>query len=94
MHSDAIYSNTVSQDTTDEDIFAKDSTATEKNDEEKLKPDEQVIEQAVEKELELDLQSMHHNTGLVSKEDDEESKKVNGAVHKAETTTAKTETET
>ncbi|XP_013623846.1 PREDICTED: uncharacterized protein LOC106329743 [Brassica oleracea var. oleracea] len=93
-HSDAIYSNTVSQDTTDEDIFAKDSTATEKNDEEKLKPDEQVIEQAVEKELELDLQSMHHNTGLVSKEDDEESKKVNGAVHKAETTTAKTETET
>ncbi|WZZ38957.1 hypothetical protein YC2023_035216 [Brassica napus] len=93
-HSDAIYSNTVSQDTTDEDIFAKDSTATEKNDEEKLKPDEQVIEQAVEKEIELDLQSMHHNTGLVSKEDDEESKKVNRAVHKAETTTAKTETET
>ncbi|CAF2121068.1 uncharacterized protein LOC106441572 [Brassica napus] len=77
---DAIYPNKVSQDIT-EDIFAasaKDSTANKKNDEEKLKPDEQVIEQAVEKELELDLQSMHHNTGLVSKEDDEESKKVNG----------------
>lgn len=88
-HNDAIYPNTVSQDIA-EDIFAaatKDSTATENNDEENLKPDEQVIEEALEKDLELSLQPMHHNTGLIAKEEEEESRTVNGAVHNAETKT-------
>ncbi|KAF8082983.1 hypothetical protein N665_0798s0021 [Sinapis alba] len=97
-HNDAIYPNTASQDSA-EDIFAaaaaKDSTATENNNEENLKPDEQVIEEAVEKKIELStLQPMHHNTDLIANEDDEESNAVNGAVHSGEITTTKTETET
>lgn len=70
---------------------AKDSTDTEKNDEENLKH-EHVIEEDVEKEL-LTLQSLHHNTGLTAREDDEESKKVVEAVHNSETKTSKTETD-
>ncbi|CAH8386377.1 unnamed protein product [Eruca vesicaria subsp. sativa] len=68
-HNDAIYPNTVPQDIA---AAAKDLTATEYNDEENLKPDEQVIEEAVEKDLELNSQPMHHNTGFIAKEDDEE----------------------
>lgn len=92
-HNDAIYPNTVSQDIA-EDIFAaaaKDSTATENNDEENLKSDKQVIEEAVVKDIELSSQPMYHNTGLTDK-DNEESKTVNGAVHNAETKQQKTET--
>ncbi|KAH0859991.1 hypothetical protein HID58_088252 [Brassica napus] len=70
---------------------AKDSTDTEKNDEENLKH-EHVIEEDVEKEL-LTLQSLHYNIGLTAREDDEESKKVVEAVHNSETKTSKTETD-
>ncbi|KAL0843594.1 hypothetical protein Bca101_016839 [Brassica carinata] len=93
-HNDAIYPSTVSQDIA-EDIFtaaAKDSTATENNDEENLKSDKQVIEEAVVKYIELNSQPMYHNTGLIDKEVNEESKTVNGAVHNAETKQQKTET--
>ncbi|KAF8102478.1 hypothetical protein N665_0198s0178 [Sinapis alba] len=71
---------------------AKDSTDTEKNDEENLKP-QQVIEEDVEKGLQLTLQSLHHDTGLTASEDYEESKKVVEAVHNSETKTTKTETD-
>ncbi|CAN7140252.1 unnamed protein product [Brassica rapa subsp. narinosa] len=82
----------VSHDTAKDKVAteAKDSTDTEKNDEENLKH-EQVIED-VEKEL-LTLQALHHNTGLTAREDDEESKKVVEAVHNSETKTSKTETD-
>ncbi|CAH8360537.1 unnamed protein product [Eruca vesicaria subsp. sativa] len=85
----------ISQDTAKDkvDTAAKDSTDTEKNDEENQKPDEQVIEEDVEKELQLTLQSLHHSTGLTASEDDEESKKVVEAVHNTETKTTQTETD-
>ncbi|XP_024012701.1 uncharacterized protein LOC18018712 [Eutrema salsugineum] len=89
-HDDDIAPNTVSQDIV-KDTFsadANDPTAAESHDEENLKPDEQVGE-AMEKELELNLESMDHKTSLIATEDDEESKKLIGAVHKADTETTK-----
>lgn len=69
---------------------AEDSAASENYEDENLKPDEKVGE-AMETELELKLESLHHNTGLVTREDDEEHKKVTGAMHSAETQTTKDE---
>ncbi|EFH40856.1 predicted protein [Arabidopsis lyrata subsp. lyrata] len=74
---DVIDPNAISQ-VIDTDEFAavgNDVAASESNDEEILKLDEQ-DGVAMEKELELNLESLHHNTGLVAREDDEESKKV------------------
>jgi len=85
-------SNTVSQDI-DKDIsaaVANDLAASESNDEVILKLDEQVGE-ALEKELELNLESLHHNIGLVAREDDEESKKVIEEMQNAEIQTTKDE---
>ncbi|CAH2069482.1 unnamed protein product [Thlaspi arvense] len=84
-HDDAISQNIAKDEFS---AAAKDSTATEKNGEENLKPDEEVIE-SVEKELELNLQSVHHNTDLTAMKDNEESKKMIGAVQNAETETTK-----
>lgn len=85
-------SNTVSQDI-NKDItaaVANDLAASERNDEVILKLDEQVGE-AMEKELELNLESLHHNIGLVGREDDEESKKVIEEMQNAEIQTTKHE---
>ncbi|KAJ0266756.1 LRR protein [Hirschfeldia incana] len=72
---------------------AKHPTDTEKNDEENLKPGEQVTEEDEEKDLQLTLQPLHHNTGLTASEGDEESKKVVESVNNSEIKTTKTETD-
>ncbi|KAL0887166.1 hypothetical protein Bca101_011149 [Brassica carinata] len=81
------HDDAMSQDITKDKVATtgKDSTDSEKNDEENLKPDEQVIEEDVEK--------LYHNTGLMASENDEESKKVVEAVHSSETKKTKTETD-
>ncbi|CAN8248446.1 unnamed protein product [Cochlearia groenlandica] len=91
-HEDVLASNTVSRDVVKDefDVVANDSAANESNDEESLKPDEQVGED-IEKEIELGLESMHHDIGLVAKEDGEESKKMIEARHHEETKTTKDE---
>lgn len=81
---DVIAPNTVSQDI-DTDEFtavANDLAVSENNDEDNQKLYEQ--DEAMEKNLELNLESMYHNNGLVTREDDEESKKVIGEMQNAE----------
>lgn len=52
------------------------------------------MEEDVEKELQLTLQSLHHNNGLITaSEDDEKSNQVVEAVHNSESETTKTETD-
>ncbi|KAG7538334.1 hypothetical protein ISN44_As13g021220 [Arabidopsis suecica] len=89
---DVIAPNSISQviDTDEFAVVANDVAASESNDEEILKLDEQVGE-AMEKELELNLESLHHNTGLVAREDDEESKKIIEEMQNAEIKTTKDE---
>ncbi|KAG7534765.1 hypothetical protein ISN45_Aa08g022810 [Arabidopsis thaliana x Arabidopsis arenosa] len=82
---DVIAPNSISEviDTDEFAAVANDVAASESNAEEILKLDEQVGE-AMEKELELNLESLHHNTGLVAREDDEESKKAIGEMQNDE----------
>ncbi|CAL9244134.1 unnamed protein product [Arabidopsis halleri] len=89
---DVISPNAISQviDTDEFAAVANDVAASESNAEEILKLDEQVGE-AMEKELDLNLESLHHNTGLVAREDDEESKKVIEEMQNAEIKTTKDE---
>lgn len=81
---DVIAPNTVSQDIdTDEfSAVANDLAASENNDEDNQKLYEQ--DEAMEKNLELNLESLYHNNGLVTRENDEESKKVIGEMQNAE----------
>ncbi|KAL1193140.1 hypothetical protein V5N11_034562 [Cardamine amara subsp. amara] len=93
-HEDAISPNTVSDKNIHKDeviAVAKDSAASENNNEENdLKLCKQVGE-AVEKELEFNLESMHHNIGLHVRGDDEESKQVIRAMQDGETQTTNDE---
>ncbi|CAA7032277.1 unnamed protein product [Microthlaspi erraticum] len=87
-HDDGIAPNTVSQDIAKDECaaVANDSAIAENNDEQNLKHDDQVMD----KELELNLETMHHNTDLIARKDDAESKEVTGAaMNNAETETTK-----
>lgn len=81
---DVIAPNTVCQDIdTDEfSAVANDLAASENNDEDNQKLYEQ--DEAMGKNLELIIESLYHNNGLVTREDDEESKKVIGEMQNAE----------